>query len=67
MERVRTFQWEDPQIGAVKAMQMDGFDYLSAILKGDIPVPPIMKTLDMRAESFDKGKAVFAFDPQEFH
>ena len=67
MERTRTFSWDDPIRGAEQAPTMAGFDYLHAMLKGDLPMPPIMKSLDLQVRSFDKGVAVFSFIPQEFH
>jgi uncharacterized protein (TIGR00369 family) len=67
MDRSRTITWSDPQEGASKAKQMSGLDYLQAIGRGEIPYPPLLYTLDLKAVSMEKGKAVFAFHPQEFH
>ena len=63
----RTFQWEDPMKGAKEALTMAGLDYFQAINDGKLPLPPLMHTLDFKAESIEKGKAVFSFEPQEFH
>lgn len=46
---------------------MSGLDYLHAISRGEIPYPPLLDTLDLKAVSLEKGTAVFAFQPQEFH
>lgn len=67
MERSRTFTWKDPHEGGTKARQMNGMEYFDAIRRGDIPYPPLMATLDLHAVSIEKGAAVFAFEPQEFH
>lgn len=67
MERSRTFQWQDPSEGAAKALQMDGIEYLHAMLNGQIPAPPLMHTLDMKPVRFEKGDCSFSFVPQEFH
>lgn len=67
MERSRTITWSDPHEGAVKAKQMSGLDYLQAIGRGEIPYPPLLHTLDLKAVSMEKGIAVFSFQPQEFH
>jgi uncharacterized protein (TIGR00369 family) len=66
-QRERTFDWEDPLIGAKEAVNMSGLDYFEAIGKGSIPVPPILRTLDFKVDSITKGVAVFSFEPQEFH
>jgi uncharacterized protein (TIGR00369 family) len=66
-ERTKTIQWHDPMNGALKARQMNGLDYLQAISDGAISYPPLLETLDFEPVSIIPGKAVFAFDPQEFH
>ena len=65
--RERTFQWEDPMPGAKEAMTMAGLDYFQAMSDGKLPFPPLLNTLDFKVESIEKGKAVFTFEPQEFH
>jgi uncharacterized protein (TIGR00369 family) len=67
MERTRTITWTDPQDAALKARHMSGMDYFNAIGRGEIAYPPLLKTLDLKAVSIEKGVAVFAFEPQEFH
>ncbi len=59
--------WDDPATGAAEAINMTGYDYLQAMLNGNLPVPPVLMTLDLQAVSFEKGAAVFSFIPQEFH
>jgi len=67
MERTRTIHWHDPMAGAAKAMQMSGLDYIQAMGDGQIPVPPIVNTLDLKLVSAERGQAIFSFEPQEFH
>lgn len=67
MERTRTYEWQNPSIGAKQAFQMNGIDYLHAMLREEIPAPPLMHTLDFNAERFQKGDCAFSFQPQEFH
>lgn len=43
----RTFDWENPMIGAGHAMSMLGIDYMTAIANREIPPPPIAKILGM--------------------
>lgn len=65
--RKRTFTWEDPMIGAVKAMTMNGFDYLKEIEAGIIPPPPIGLLMDFRICSIEPGEVIFEVTPSEFH
>ena len=37
MTETRTVTYEDPMIGARKALGMSGLDYLQAIARGEIP------------------------------
>jgi len=66
-KRERIFQWDDPMHGAKEALTMAGLDYFQAMSDGKLPMPPLLQTLDFRVESIEKGKAIFAFEPQEFH
>lgn len=65
--RTRTYDWEDPMIGAAAARTMSGMDYLNAMLRGEIPRPPISQTMDFTLESCAEGRAVFTVTPSEFH
>ena len=65
--RTRTYQWVDPLETAEKAKTMSGYDFLTGILKGEIPAPPIAATLDFHPLSLEEGKVVFEFEPKEFH
>jgi uncharacterized protein (TIGR00369 family) len=65
--RTRTYDWEDPLIGAAAARTMSGMDYLNAMLRGEIPRPPISHTMDFILDSCEEGRAVFTVTPAEFH
>lgn len=67
MERQRTYQWDDPtQLAAVGA-QRSGLAYLQAIVSGELPHPPICKTIGFRIASVDEGRAVVELEPGEHH
>jgi uncharacterized protein (TIGR00369 family) len=66
-DRKRTHKWANPLELAAKATTMSGFDFLNAILNGEIPPAPIAETLDFHPLSLEKGKVVFEFEPKEFH
>lgn len=67
-ERSRTFQWADPQAHSAKRLaKMTGVEFLSGIVRGEIPQPPIAATLDFFLAEVEVGRAVFRSRPQEFH
>ncbi len=66
-ERVRTYAWEDPAEAAAGAPGRSGIEFLRAIADGVLPPPPIARTLDLALVEVDEGRAVFAFEPREFH
>lgn len=67
MDRKRTYEWENPMIGASQALKLSGYDYLKAMTEGKLPMPPIMKTLDYTAGVLEKGKVTFIIEPKEYH
>jgi uncharacterized protein (TIGR00369 family) len=66
-ERSRTFSWEDPMLGASAAMTMSGLEYLQAMSRGEIPVPPISKLMNMSGMEVSAGRVVFSVVPEEYH
>ncbi|WDF66972.1 PaaI family thioesterase [Sphingobacterium oryzagri] len=66
-ERTRTYDWESPLDTAGKAQTLTGLEFLKGILNGEIPAPPIAKTLDFQTLSVEEGKILFEFTPYEFH
>lgn len=66
-ERVRTYAWDDPAAIVAEAPRLSGLEFLRAILDGALPPAPIARTLGMALLEIDAGRAVFAFEPQEFH
>lgn len=65
--RSRTFTWDDPMIGASKAMTMSGLDYMKGIENGTIPPAPIGLLMDFRICSIRSGEVIFEVTPSEFH
>ena len=64
--RTRTFTWQDPEATAKAGLMLSGFDYLTAMSRGELPVPPIFSTLDFDSIEPERGKVTFFFTPQEF-
>jgi len=54
-------------LGAAVAQGMAGIDYLRAILREEIPPPPIALTLGFKLEEVAEGRALFTIEPGEHH
>ncbi len=65
--RSRTIRWEDPMIGAAKAMTMNGLDYLKEVEAGAVPPPPIGLLMDFRIREIKHGEVTFEVTPSEYH
>lgn len=65
--RTRTYEWEDPMIGATQAREMDGLSYLHAMMEGKLPRPPISATLNFILTEASNGLAIFTGEPAEYH
>src|SRR6478672_4029481 len=46
---------------------MSGLEALQAVARGELPPPPIAKTLGFGAIEVEKGRATFTVEPAEFH
>jgi uncharacterized protein (TIGR00369 family) len=66
-QRTRTTTWEDPLRGARLAATMPGLDYLQAIMRGEIPPPPIAQLMGFTLDEIAEGRAVFSITPAEVH
>lgn len=65
--RSRLIQWQDPQLTAVKASQMNGLDFLRAWLTGEVAAPPIGVLMNFDMAAVDDGRIVFTMQPEEYH
>ena len=54
--RTRTVSWEDPAPGAETARQMSGFEYLRAMMQGELPVPPMAALMGFGLVEVDEGR-----------
>ncbi|MEL6289821.1 MAG: PaaI family thioesterase [Pseudomonadota bacterium] len=63
----RTVTWHDPAATFAAHDGLDGLAFLEAIVRGDIPQPPIAQSLDFRLVEVASGRAVFATEAQPFH
>jgi uncharacterized protein (TIGR00369 family) len=65
--RTLTVSWDDPMPGAKQAAGMSGREYLTAIMEGKLPAPPIAKLMGFRLAQVGEGFAVFECTPGEQH
>ena len=65
--RSRTHEWADPRPSAQAGMTMAGMDYLRAMVREEIPRPPIASTLGFEGFEVEEGSATFWITPAEYH
>jgi uncharacterized protein (TIGR00369 family) len=46
---------------------MSGLDFLRAVLRGELPPPPVAELMEMRLAEVEEGRVVFASESREFH
>ena len=68
-ERSLVVRWVDPAVGPRIAAQrgLNGVDYLRAMLRGEVPHPPIAELMGIHLVSVEDGRVVFAATPGEQH
>ena len=66
-DRTRTYSWDDPLALLARAGSMSGLEALQLMAAGELPPPPIAKTLGFGAIEVEEGKATFTVEPAEFH
>jgi uncharacterized protein (TIGR00369 family) len=64
--RTRSFSWEDPAATAATGLKLSGLDYISAIIDGALPPPPIARLFDFEIVEAEAGRALFAVSPAEW-
>ncbi len=65
--RTRTFTWDDPAITAHAGRTMNGLEFFHAMIRGDVPSPPISRMLGMRLAQAEHGRVVFELTTHESH
>jgi uncharacterized protein (TIGR00369 family) len=67
MERTRTVTWEDPSKGAEAASRLTGIEWLRAMVRREVPAPPLAEVLGFKLEEIEPGEVTVTLDPEEFH
>ncbi len=65
--RSRTIAWQDPVPTAAAGATMSGIEYMTAVVEGTVPPPPIAVVMRMGPIEVGDGRAVFAGRPGEEH
>ncbi|CCH85570.1 Thioesterase superfamily protein [Modestobacter italicus] len=65
--RERTYSWGDPSVSAEAARTSAGIEVLEAMVRGELPAPPVIATLGFSLDTVEPGRVVFSFAPEEFH
>jgi uncharacterized protein (TIGR00369 family) len=65
--RSRTLVWQDPVPTAAAGAAMTGMEYMTAVVTGKMPPPPIAVTMRLRPVELEKGRVVFEGEPGEEH
>ncbi len=62
-----TLEWADPAIGLASLPELSGFDFLTGMLEGRIPPPPIASTMALQLVSVGEGTVDFEVTPHARH
>jgi uncharacterized protein (TIGR00369 family) len=65
--RTRTLVWQDPVPTAAAGATMTGMEYMTAVVTGQTPPPPIAVTMRLRPVELEEGRVVFEGEPGEEH
>jgi len=65
--RTRTYTWTDPSATLAALAGLPGIELLSAIGRGELPPPPLMRTLGFEPVEVGPGRMTFAMTPAEMH
>ena len=63
--RSRTLVWQDPVPTAAAGATMTGMEYMTAVVTGQMPPPPIAVTMRLRPIELEEGRVVFEGEPGE--
>jgi len=66
-ERTRTYTWSDPFELRDRMVGLSGLELMQRMAAGELPPPPIAKTLGFRLVEAAHGRAVFECEPAEYH
>jgi len=65
--RSRTFVWQDPAPTVAAGAAMTGMEYMTAVVTGQVPPPPMAVTMRLSPIEIEEGRVVFEGEPGEEH
>jgi uncharacterized protein (TIGR00369 family) len=65
LPRERIIRWDDPRALAEAGQTMSGRDFVGAILRGELPPPPICRLIDFKFDRIEDGRVEMVLTPQE--
>ena len=65
LQSSKTITWSDPRATAALGQQTTGLEFMSRMVAGEVPPPPIMSHFTMTLISVDQGDAVFEAVPDD--
>jgi uncharacterized protein (TIGR00369 family) len=65
--RHREITWHDPMRSLAEARELSGMEYLTAMMEGRLPGPPIAQTLGFTMTRIAEGEVWFSCQPDESH
>lgn len=63
--RSRIVSWRDPMAVSERAVQLSGLDYLSAVIAGSLPHPPMAELMNITFVAAEPGAVTFTCEPDE--
>lgn len=64
-ERTRTTSWQDPLSAVHAAQGRSGLELMQALVRGEVPPPPIAETLGFTLRDVEEGEVTFVLEPGE--
>jgi uncharacterized protein (TIGR00369 family) len=65
--RNRTITWNDPVASRAQGRELNGYERLLAMQRGEIPPPPAVAMLGLCLEEVARGRTVFSMVSDEMH
>lgn len=62
-----TFSWTDPSVALEQLPVLSGMEYLTGIMDGSIPGPPIASLMNFDVTHVEPGTVTFTSRPEEAH
>ena len=64
-ERSFSMTWQDPAATAAKGLAMSGKEYMGAVMRGEMPMPPIAALMGFRFVEVEDGRVIMELAPTE--